>query len=77
MKFVGFIETHLECDSIAFNLRHILEDRVHDVEELGSIQWTGLILLEKVDKIVQYKVSSCNIKKTYTILEILHTILEF
>lgn len=49
-------ETYLENDGFSFNLRHILEDGIDDIEKFVSIKKTGLIFLEKVNKIVQNKV---------------------
>lgn len=46
----------LENDGFSLNLRHILEDGIDDVEKFVSIEKTGLIFLEEVNKVVQNKV---------------------
>jgi len=51
-------ESYLKNDGFAFDLRHILENSINDVEKFISLQKTGLIFFEEINEVIQDKIRS-------------------
>lgn len=50
---------YLEDDGFAFRLGHLVENRLHDLQEFVVRQRGRIVLLEIVDEVVQQKVGAC------------------
>jgi len=57
------MESYLENDGLAFRLRCLAENVVHNFEIFVPWQSRGIVLIEVIDEIVQQEVSACKVEE--------------